>query len=137
MGAAKGARRDDSVVVGGLWAVGLYLVVVSTLMLVSPSTFYEEIGPFNGRSDHYIRDGGTFQLGFGVIALIAARRPAWRVPVLVGLLVNFVFHGLNHLADINEADPEWLGPADFIGLVFGTALLAWMLFRVRQAQGTQ
>ncbi len=100
-------------------------------MIVSPGTFYEEIGPFNGRSDHYIRDGATFGMAFGILALLAVRRPTWRVPTVLGLLLNFVFHALNHLADINEADPAWLGPADFLGLAAGSALLAWMLIRLR------
>lgn len=100
-------------------------------MIISPATFYEEIGPFNGRSDHYIRDGATFGMAFGILALVAVRRPTWHAPTVLGLLLNFVFHALNHLADINEADPAWLGPADFIGLAAGSALLAWMLIRLR------
>jgi len=134
---AKRTRAEagsDPIVVGGLLAVGIYLVGVSLLMLVSPATFYEEIGPFDGRSDHYIRDGATFQLAFGILALIAARRSGWRLPVVVGLLLNFAFHALNHLIDIAEADPGWLGPADFAGLSAGSALLLWMLLRMRGAE---
>lgn len=129
------SQGGDTIVGTGLLAVGLYLVAVSLLMLVSPATFYEEIGPFDGRSDHYIRDGATFQLAFGVLALIAARRTSWRQPVVLGLLLNFTFHALNHLADIDEADPGWLGPADFLGLSAGSALLLWMLLRLRRAEG--
>ena len=125
------ARDADPIVLGGLIAIGLYLVSISLLMIVSPGTFYEEIGPFNERSDHYIRDGATFGMALGILALLAVRRPSWRVPTVFVLLLNFIFHALNHLADINEADPAWLGPADFLGLAAGSALLAWMLIRLR------
>lgn len=124
------AGADDALVRYGLAAVGLYLIGVSVLALVSPATFFAEIGPFGTRNDHYTRDGATFQLALGIAALVATRRADWRVPVIVTLAIQFLLHTVNHLVDIDEADPHWLGPADFAGLALGTVLLAVLLRRV-------
>ena len=32
--------------------------------------------------------------------------------------VQNALHSVNHLIDIGEADPEWLGPANFASLVW-------------------
>lgn len=107
--------------------VGLYLLALSVLQLVAPGTFFAEIGPFGSRNDHYIRDGATFGLALGVLALVAVRVRSWRLPALVTLSVQFALHSANHLADIDKADPEWLGPADFAALAIVAAALAGLL----------
>jgi hypothetical protein len=131
---ARRRQSQDGVVVAGLSLVAGYLLAISLLMLVSPGTFHADVGPFGVQNDHYIRDGATFQLALGVMAVLAVRRPSWRVPVLVALLLQFSFHALNHLADISEADPAWLGPADFIGLTATSILLAWLLLLVHRSE---
>ena len=131
-GPRAAARRD---LVGvALLCFGIYLVALSLLMLVSPGTFFTEIGPFGARNDHYIRDAATFQIALGVGALIAARLPSWRVPVLGLLCLQFALHSVNHLIDIDGSDPAWLGPADFGALAIAAALLAWLLTRALRQQ---
>src|SRR5688572_25699822 len=76
--AAPTARRPrrpaGTDLVGSLLGfLGLYLIALSLLMLVSPGTFFSEIAPFGAQNDHYIRDGATFQLALGVLALLAVR----------------------------------------------------------------
>jgi hypothetical protein len=135
-GAEPGPRaeaRSDFVGVA-LLCVGVYLVGFSLLMLISPATFFAEIAPFGARNDHYIRDAATFQIALGAGALMAARRPSWRVPVLGLLCLQFALHSVNHLIDIDASDPAWLGPADFGALAIATALLAWLLTRALRQQ---
>jgi len=55
----------------------------------------------------------------------------WRVPVLTLALIQYSLHSLNHLIDIGDAHPGWLGPANFVSLVLTTVLLGWMLTRER------
>jgi hypothetical protein len=104
-------------------------LVLGLLLWLTPGFFYEEIGPFGERNDHYMGDVASFYLALGAVALMAVRREAWRVPVLTFALVHYVLHSLNHLIDIGESDPSWLGPADFVSLTLGAVLLAWMLKR--------
>ena len=67
------------------------------------------------------------QGSLGVAMAIAVFRRSWRVGVLGYGLLHFAFHAINHLADIGEADPERLGPANLASLAVTAALLAWML----------
>jgi hypothetical protein len=77
-------------------------------------------------------DLATFYLALGAVALVAVRRERWRVPVLTLALIQYALHSLNHLIDIGDSDPSWLGPANFVSLVLTTALLGWMLTHERE-----
>ncbi len=102
-------------------------LVLGILLWVTPGFFYDEIGPFGARNDHYMGDVATFYLALGAVALVAVRRTSWRVPVLALALVQYALHSLNHLIDIGESDPGWVGPADFASLTLTAVLVAWML----------
>ena len=106
---------------------GAAQVVLGLLLWLTPGFFYDEIGPYGPRNDHYMGDVASWYLALGAVALVAARRAAWRVPVLTLAFVQYALHSLNHLIDVGEADPGWLGPANLVSLVLTTALLGWML----------
>jgi hypothetical protein len=102
-------------------------VLTGALLWLTPGFFHEEIGPYGVRNDHYMGDLATWYLALGAAAFVAVRRPGWRVPVLALAFLQFALHSLNHLIDVGEAEPEWLGPANFAALVLATLLLGWML----------
>lgn len=102
-------------------------LVLGLLLWLTPGFFHEEIGPYGERNDHYMADVASWYLALGVAALVALRRPSWRVPVLAFSFIQYALHSLNHLIDVGEADPSWLGPANFVSLLLTTVLLAWML----------
>ena len=102
-------------------------LVLGLLLWLGPGFFYDEIGPFGPRNDHYMADVATFYLALGAVSLAAVRRVSWRVPVLTLALVQYALHALNHLIDIGESDPGWVGPADFASLALAAVLVAWML----------
>ena len=104
-------------------------VVLGLLLWLTPGFFYDEIGPYPPRNDHYMADIATFYLALGAAGLVAVRRVSWQVPVLALALVQYALHSVNHLIDIGDAEPSWLGPANFVSLVLTTVLLAWMLRR--------
>lgn len=110
-----------------LLLLGASQVALGLLMALDPSYFFDLIGPYGTRNDHYIRDTSTFYLALGAVLLLAARRPGWRVPVLAFALIQYVLHAANHLKDVGKADPGWLGPANAISLVLTAALLGWVL----------
>ena len=78
-------------------------------------------------------DTATWYLANGAALLLAVRRPSWRLPVLFLTAVQYALHSFNHLLDVGEADPGWLGPANLVSLVLATALLGWMLRESRPA----
>ena len=128
-------RRGSPIdVVGVVLATqGTILVGLSTFMLLAPGAFFETIGPFGERNDHYIRDAATFQLALGALAVVAARRPVLR-PVAIGLLaLQFLLHLVNHLVDLDEAVPRSVGVVDAVALALGLVLLAWIALLERKA----
>jgi hypothetical protein len=112
-----------------LIAFGLGQLLLGLLLWLAPGFFYDEIGPYPPRNDHYMADIATFYLALGAVVLMAVRRPSWRLPVLTLALVQYALHSLNHLIDIGESDPSWLGPANLVSLLLTALLLGWMLRR--------
>jgi hypothetical protein len=110
-----------------LLGFGVVQIALGMALWLAPETFFEEIGPYGVRNDHYMGDLATFYLALGAAALIAVVRPRWRVPVLAIALVQYVLHSVNHLIDVGDADPAWLGPANLIALAATAVLLGWML----------
>ena len=120
---------------GPLFAlIGAAHVVLGVVLAAFPKFFFEEIGPYGARNDHYTRDVSTFYLALGAVTLVAWRRRSWRVPVLAFSLLQYVLHSVNHLVDVGDADPEALGPVNLISLALTAALLAYML-RVALREG--
>lgn len=109
-------------------------IVLGLLLWLTPGFFFESIGPYGERNDHYMGDVASWYLALGAVALVALRRESWRVPVLAFAFVQYALHSLNHLIDVGEADPSWLGPANLASLLLTTLLLGWML-RARQPAG--
>jgi hypothetical protein len=110
-----------------LIAFAVVQLVIGLLLWLAPGFFFDEIGPYGVRNDHYMGDVATWYLASGVAVLAAVRRPAWRVPVLFLVAVQYALHSLNHLIDVGEAHPGWLGPANLVSLLLATVLLVWML----------
>jgi hypothetical protein len=116
-----------------LIAVAIGQLALGLALWLAPGFFHDEIGPYGPRNDHYMADLATFYLALGAVALVAVRRVSWRVPVLAFALIHYALHSLNHLIDVGESDPSWLGPVNFAALLLSTLLLGWMLRRESEA----
>jgi hypothetical protein len=119
--AARTGPRYAEVV---LAVFGTYSVVLGLFMLVEPGTFFDTLGAFGVRNDHYIFDNASFELPLGLLMLGALRRPRWRVPTLAFATVHWALHALSHLVDTHHAAGSWVGWLEAAGLVFTTVLLA-------------
>jgi hypothetical protein len=102
-------------------------LLTGALLWLVPGWFYDVVGPFGPRNDHYMGDLATWYLTLGALVLVAVRRPDWRVPVLALALLQNALHAFNHVLDVDEADPAWLGPANLVALVLLSGLLVVML----------
>lgn len=132
-GAGVTRAGGDDVVRIGLVVFGLYLVGVALFAVLAPGTFFDELGRFGPRNGHYIHDVAAFQGADGLLLLLAAHRPAWQVPALVVASLQFSLHAVSHLVDIADADPEWVGVVEFVGLAVASAVLVWLLVHVSRA----
>ena len=105
-----------------------FQVVIGALLWLAPGFFFEQIGPYGTQNDHYMGDLATWYLASGAALAAAVTRPAWRVPVLFLVAVQYALHSVNHLIDVGETDPGWLGPFNLVSLALATVLLVWMLW---------
>lgn len=120
-GAVTHTRRYPEVV---LAVFGVYSVGLGAFMLVAPGTFFDTLGAFGVRNDHYILDNASFELPLGLMMLAALKWPQWRVPALAFATAHWALHSLSHLIDTNHAAGNWVGWLEAAGLVVATALLA-------------
>ena len=111
---------------GGLYVLGGITVAIGALMAVAPGTFFDEVGPYGIRNDHYIGDNAAFYLAAGIGFLVAITRPSWRVPMLTLGALWYGFHAINHLFDIGEAKSDARGIADTLLLALGSAAFAYL-----------
>jgi hypothetical protein len=111
---------------------GAAQVLLGVLLWITPGFFFDEIGPYGVRNDHYMGDLATWYLALGAVALLSLRRVSWRVPALALAFIQYALHSVNHLIDVGEAHPEWLGPANLASLTLTAVLLAWMLNAERE-----
>ncbi len=130
----KAAAQARDVMRVGLIGFGLYHVVLGAFQAVAPGPFFEALGPFGSRNDHYTRDLATFSLALGALLLAAVRLRSWRVPALALAFLQWGLHALNHLLDIGEASPRWVGVVDFAGLAAGAMILGLLLARAVRAE---
>ncbi len=69
--------------------VGALHLAAGTIMALAPRPFYDEVGTFPPFNAHYLRDLATWYVAFGALLLVAARRPAWRAPLLALAVVQY------------------------------------------------
>jgi hypothetical protein len=118
--------KNDSIVVAGLVAFALVNLGLAAMLAFAPHAFFDDVGPYGARNDHYMRDLATFYTASGIAGLIAVARSSWRTPVLWLLAIQSGLHAINHLIDIDAAHSSWLGPANFASLAIATAALIWL-----------
>jgi hypothetical protein len=117
---------SEGILRAGLHVLGGITLATGIFIAVAPGTFFDEIGQYGVRNDHYLGDVAAFYLAAGAGFLIAARRPSWRVPMLVLGAVWYGLHAFNHLFDIGEAESDARGIADTVLLALGAAAFAYL-----------
>ena len=122
-------RRHLRVIVA--W-IGVAQLAFGLWMAISPATFFDTVGGFGAENHHYVRDMSTVYLALGLALLVAARRPGWAAPVLLVAALQYGIHAVNHLLDVGEADPSWVGPFEVVTIAVGTAVLAYLFDLARE-----
>ena len=111
-----------------LLVAAVYHLLLGAFMFFAPGAFYDSLGKFPPENHHYIKDVSTFYIALGIVFFVSARRRSWRTPVLVFAALEYGIHTLNHLIDVGDADPSWVGWFDLLSLAGGTMLI-WALYR--------
>lgn len=114
----------------------LVQAAIGVWMVAAPTSFFDHVGAFGVRNDHYLRDVATFYLASAVVAAVAVRRPSWRAPVLTFAALQYGLHALNHVRDAGSAHASTSGVGDAVSLAIGAALLGWLAWRsAREPEG--
>ncbi|MGA8251103.1 MAG: hypothetical protein WB989_10805 [Mycobacterium sp.] len=103
---------------------GIYSVALGVFMMLLPVAFFNTLGAFGSRNNHYIFDNASFELPLGLLLLAAMRWSTWRVPALAFATVHWALHALSHLIDTDHHAGAWVGYLEFAGLALSTVLLA-------------
>jgi len=129
----RGVLRESSIR-PALTALGLGHIALGAWQIASPDTFFRRVAAFGVENDHLIRDVGTLYLALGLALLASVRKPSWRVPVLFLAVLQYAFHFVNHLVDMGDPNPAWIGPADAASLLIVGAALVGLLRAARKAE---
>lgn len=112
---------------------GGFLVVAGLVAFVAPAAFFEAAAAFEPYNAHFIRDIGAFQVGLGVVLLLAVWIDDGLVVALGGVGFGSLVHGVGHALDRD------LGGTPAIDIPFWAALsvllLAVAVLRWRTSSG--
>jgi peptidoglycan/LPS O-acetylase OafA/YrhL len=135
----RGGRRhtDDRALKALILALVVVNLALAAWMALWPGSFSRTIGGFGVRNDHYVRDVATWSLALGLALLASLWRRSWRVPLLFMAALQAVLHLVNHVTDVGNADPGWIGPLDVVllsvlAVAFAVALGAATRSRARR-----
>jgi hypothetical protein len=103
---------------------GLYALALGLFMMLAPGTFFDTLGTFGVRNDHYIFDNATFEVPQGLLMLAAVRWVSWRVPALAFATLHWALHSLSHIIDPHHGAGDLIGWLEAGGLVATTLILA-------------
>ena len=120
---------EVTLVVFGVYALGLGL-----FMMFFPGMFFDTLGTFGVRNDHYIFDNATFEIPQGLMLLAGVRRPSWRVPALAFATLHWALHAVSHIADPHHGAGDVIGWLEAGGLVVTTVILAVALRAAMNAE---
>jgi hypothetical protein len=125
--APSSSAARESAMRAGLLALAVTNLVLGLWLAFAPGTFYDALANFGPRGDHFLRDNAMFYLAAAPLLALSVGRPSWRAPILALVGLQYGLHAINHLVDIGDADPSWVGPFDFVTLALGAVLIFVML----------
>ena len=82
--------------------LGLTATALGGWLAVDPES--SPAAAFPPLNEHLIHDSAAAFLAFGIGLLIAARMPAWRVPVLALAALWNGLHTVSHIVDVDSAE---------------------------------
>ena len=124
--AVAGGPSRERTIRAGLALLGGASLTIGAFMVLSPAAFFDAIGPFGNRNNHYIRDMATWQAAAGIGLIAAVKRPSWRRPMLAVGGLQALLHFVNHIADVGKAHPKSAGVADVVSIGASVVLFAWL-----------
>ncbi len=123
--ATAGSRdRPRSIPRAVALAGGVFFLVFGLWAMVAPRAFFDAVALFEPYNQHFVQDVGAFQIGLGVVLLLAARRARTDglVVALLGAGVGSLAHVISHIVGIGLGGTPSM---DIPIFVLVTAALLW------------
>jgi len=117
--------------------VGMATAGIGVWCLIDPSSFADAVG--FGQHRHFLHDVGAFQLGLGVILLLALVWADALATAIAGFIVANTVHTVNHIVDLDEggsASQAWVLGAVSVALALAFVVRLRQLGYVMGAVGT-
>ena len=78
---------------------GIFFAVPGAWAMLDPRSFFEALAKFEPYNHHFLQDIGAFQIGLGVVLLLAGVRPRSDAlaNALTGVGVGAAFHAVSHI----------------------------------------
>ena len=90
-----------------------FFLVTGAWSFFAPKSFYDTVAPWPPYNAHFLRDGGSFELGLGIALLIMLFTRRGAVAALAGAAAGAVAHAFSHVIDYGDGgrstDPYGLG----------------------------
>jgi hypothetical protein len=115
----------------GIGVLAAVALVTGVWQALAPSSFRDALGPFGVYNEHFVRDIATWTLAYGGALVVAVGNASWRVPLLSLGVAQGALHLVNHIIDIGDTDPGWVGAFDAISLAALLAATWWLLSACR------
>lgn len=115
-----------------LLAFAAFHLALAAWMAFAPDSFAEQVAGYPPQEAHFLGDLATWYAALGAALAIAAERPSWRVPVLSLAAIQYGLHTLNHILDVGETDPGYVGPLNVVLLAIGTVVLVGAVRRAKE-----
>lgn len=79
--------------------VGIGFIALGMWAMVDPRSFFEALATFEPYNQHFLQDVGAFQIGLGVVLLLAGvpLRADGLTVALVGVGVGAALHNMSHV----------------------------------------
>lgn len=117
--------------------VGTFYVVVGLSAFFTPQWFYSTVAPYPPYSQHLFHDVGAFQVGLGLVLILAVGARAALQPALLAVLAASLLHVVSHVEDAalggHVTDPFALS---LLAALLAVAIVAeWRAARASQMVG--
>ena len=80
-------------------AGGLVFLALGVWAMADPESFFDQVATFDPYNQHFVQDIGAFQIGLGVVLLLAVQRehPDGLAVALLGVGIGSAAHVVSHL----------------------------------------
>ena len=91
------SRRASRLPTAVAIVAGIGYLALGTWAMADPRSFFDAVATFDPYNAHFVQDIGAFQIGLGVVLVLAASRADGLAAALLGVGMGTAAHTLSHV----------------------------------------